>query len=71
MQRVHVKIPHLYWGRSSSCTTQRRHRCDLFLKNGPTSASFSFIFVFSNQHSRQILQQINVKDVHPVYGTGI
>ena len=39
-----------------------------FLKNGPIPASFSFIFVFSNT---QFLQQINLKNVHPVYGSGI
>ena len=33
-----------------------------FKKNVPTSASFSFIFVFSNKHRyNQFLQQINVK----------
>ena len=42
----------------------------LFLKNGPTPASFSFIFGLFKQII-QILQQINVKNVHPVYCTGI
>jgi len=41
----------------------------LFEKNGPTQASFSFIFVFSN--ALQFLQQINVKNFHPVYGARI
>ena len=41
-----------------------------FLKNGPTPASYSFIFVFSNKHYN-FLQQINVKIVLPVYGARI
>ena len=36
--------------------------------NGPTPAYFSFIFGLFKQ---TILQQIYVKKVHPVYGTGI
>ena len=39
-----------------------------FFLNWPTAASFSFIFVFSK---KQFLQQINVKNVHSVYGAGI
>ena len=39
-------------------------------KNGPTSASFSFIFGLSKQ-TIQYLQQINVKNVLSVYGIGI
>ena len=35
---------------------------------GHPRASFSFIFVFSNT---RILQQIYMKNVHPVYGAGI
>ena len=35
----------------------------LFLKNGPTSASFSFIFGLFKQTLLQFLQQINVKNV--------
>ena len=44
----------------------------LFFKNGPTSASFSFIFGLFKQ-TIQFLQQINVKKchVHPVSGAGI
>ena len=44
----------------------------LFLKIGPTPASFSFIFGLFKQ-TIQFLQQINVKKrhVHPVYGAGI
>ena len=41
----------------------------LFYKDGPTPASFSFIFVFLN--TLQFLHQINVKIFHPVYGAGI
>ena len=44
-----------------------------FLKNGPTPASFPFIFGLFKQ-TIQFLQQINVKkcpNVHPVYSTGI
>ena len=44
---------------------------NLFLKNGPTPASFSFIFGHFKQTSLQFLQQINVKNVHPVHGAGI
>ena len=36
-----------------------------FFKNGPSSASFSFIFSLFKQ-KMQILQQINVKSVHLV-----
>ena len=39
-----------------------------FYKNGPTPASFSFIFGLFEQ-TIQFLQQINVKNVHPVHGT--
>ena len=42
----------------------------VFFKNRPTLASFSFIFSLFNQ-AIQFLQQINVKNVHPVYSTGI
>ena len=38
--------------------------------NGPSPASFSFIFGLFKQ-TIQFLQQINVKNVHPVYGAGI
>ena len=41
-----------------------------FFKNGPTLDSFSFIFIFSKR-THQSLQQINVKNVHPVYSAGI
>ena len=41
-----------------------------FLKNGPIPASFSFIFGLFIQPI-QFFQQINVKNVHPVYNTGI
>ena len=45
--------------------------CYFFKKNGPTPASFSFIFLFF-KHTLQILQQIDMlKNVHPVYGAGI
>ena len=40
-----------------------------FLKKWPTPASFSFIFGHFKQ-TLQFLQQINVKNVHLVYGTG-
>ena len=45
----------------------------LTLKNGPTPASFSFIFGLFKQTLLQFLQQIYVKKchVHPVYGAGI
>ena len=38
--------------------------------NGPTMASFMFIFGLFKQTSLQFLQQINVKNVHPEYGAG-
>ena len=41
-----------------------------FLKKGPTLASFSFLFSLFKQ-TLQFLQQINVKNVHPVYSAGI
>ena len=43
----------------------------IFLKNGPTPASFWFIFRLFKQTLIQFLQQINAKNVHPVYDTGI
>ena len=44
----------------------------VFLKNGPTPASFIiYFFGLFKQTSLQFLQQINVKNVHPVYGAGI
>ena len=39
-------------------------------KNGPSSASFSFIFSLFKQKI-QMLHQINVKNVHPASGAGI
>ena len=42
----------------------------LLWKNGPTPASFSFIFGLFKQ-TLQFLQQIYVKNVHPVYSAGI
>ena len=38
---------------------------------GQPPASFSFIFGLFKQISLQFLQQIYVKNVHPVYGAGI
>ena len=49
-------------------------RCgELDFLNGPTPASFSFIFGLFKQTSLQFLPQINVKKcrVHPIYGAGI
>ena len=43
----------------------------VFLKNGPTPASFPFIFGLFKRTLLQFLQQINVKNVHPVFGAGI
>ena len=42
-----------------------------FYKNGPSPACFSFIFGLFQTHIDTILQQINVKNVHSVYGAGI
>ena len=39
--------------------------------NGPTLASFSFIFGLFIQTSLQFLEQLCVKNVHPVYGASI
>ena len=38
---------------------------------GQPRSLLSFIFGLFKQTSLQILQQINVKNVHPVYGAGI
>ena len=42
-----------------------------FFKNGPSPASFSFIFGLFQTNINTILQQIYVKNVHPVYSTRI
>ena len=45
-------------------------RC--FFKNGPTRHFLSFIMgLFKQTSSLHILQQIYMKNVHPVYGAGI
>ena len=44
-------------------------RSFFFFLNGPTPASFSFIFGLFKQ-TLQFLQQIIVKNVHPLYGAG-
>ena len=41
--------------------SKTRFSADIFLKNGPTPGSFSFIFGHFKQTSIQFLQQINVK----------
>ena len=41
-----------------------------FFSNRPSPSSFWFIFVFF-KHTLQFLQQIYVKNVHPVYRAGI
>ena len=43
----------------------------LYLKMGQPRPPLLFIFGLFKQTSLQILQQINVKNVHPVYGAGI
>ena len=43
---------------------------NIFLKNGSTPASFSFIFDLFKQ-TILFSQQINVKNAHPVYGAEI
>ena len=50
---------------------QQHFAIKILFKNGPTPASFSFIFGLFKQISLQFLQQINVKNVHPVYGARI
>ena len=52
------------------CQLRKDQYIVFFKKNGPTPASFTFIFIFSSTHFI-FLQQINVKNVHPVYGTRI
>ena len=47
------------------------HTIVLFFLNGPSPAAFSFIFGPYQANINTILQQINVINVHPVYGTGI
>ena len=42
-----------------------------FKKMGQPRPLLLFIFGLYKQISLQILQQINVKNVHPVYGAGI
>ena len=42
-----------------------------FFLNGPSPASFSFIFGRFQTNINTILKQINVKNVHTVYGAGI
>ena len=52
----------------------RKDKCrnfNVFFKNWPTPASFSFIFGLFQTNIITILQQIYVKNVHPVYGAGI
>ena len=49
---------------------ERIEKWCFFKKNGPTPASFLFLFrVF--KPTIQFLQQIYVKNVHPVNGAGI
>ena len=42
-----------------------------FKKNGPSPASFSFIFGLFKQTSIQFYNKLMWKNVHPVYGAGI
>ena len=45
---------------------------EISVKNGPSPGSFSFIFRrFKHTIVKIVLQQINVKNAHPVYGAGI
>ena len=52
------------------CMASMTSVINLFL-NGPSPASFSFNFGLFQTDINTILQQINVKNVHPEYGTGI
>ena len=45
--------------------------CEHVFKNGPSPVSFTFIFGLFQTNFNTILQPINVKNVHPVYGAGI
>ena len=54
-----------------SFSMSTKMKITIFLKkNGPTPASFSLILGLFKQ-TLQFLQQIYVKNVHPVYGAGI
>ena len=56
---------------SNEAIKRVQHKLSYFFKkNGPTPASLIIYFLFK-QTLLQILQQINVKNVHPVYGAGI
>ena len=57
------------WLRSTKENWKKFTR-DFFLKKGPTPASFSFIFVFSNKHCNSYNKQM-WKNVHPASGAGI
>ena len=61
-----------FWANSSTRPEENKIYCIIILFNGPTPASFSFIFGLFKR-TIQFLQQINVKTchVHPVSGTGI
>ena len=65
---LHIKGPCL----SSLAQNERDypHSSNIIFLIGPTRASFSFIFGIFKQ-TIQFLLQINVKNVHPVYGTWI
>ena len=61
------------WFNYNSFTTNKQivtYFLYFFKKMGHPLASFSFIFYLFKQ-TIQFLQQINLKNVHPVYGAGI
>ena len=66
-----MKVQTGRWG--SSCAKLLDLMCFIIIiiLNGPTPPSFSFIFGLFKQTLLQFLQQISVKNVHPVYGNGI
>ena len=53
------------------CSIPTYLACLQYFFNGPSPASFSIIFGLFPTSINTILQQISVKNVHPVYGTGI
>ena len=58
-------VPPLWY----SLWTWNAKKCFWIIKNGPSPASYSFIFVLSNK--RYNFYKFMWKNVHPVYGAGI
>ena len=73
MVSVQIQVPEIFlYNFNGKVPAENINISPTFLKkNGSTPASFSFIFGLFRQTSLQLLQQIHVKNVHPVYGVGI